>query len=128
MPELPDVTVYIEALERRILGQRLAGVRLASPFLLRTVAPPVAAAAGRRVEGIRRIGKRIAIGLADELWLGVHLMIAGRLHWRAPDAKLAGKRDLAAFDFAAGALVLTEAGSKRAAQHLPVRTTRCSAR
>ena len=115
MPELPDVTVYIEALERRILGQRLAGVRLVSPFVLRTVAPPVAAATGRRVEGIRRIGKRIAIGLADELWLVVHLMVAGRLHWRAPDAKLAGKRDLAAFDFAAGALVLTEAGSKKRA-------------
>ena len=115
MPELPDVTVYIEALERRILGQRLAGVRLASPFLLRTVAPPVAAAAGRRVEAIRRIGKRIAIGLAEELWLVVHLMVAGRLHWRAPDAKLAGKRDLPAFEFAAGALVLTEAGSKKRA-------------
>ncbi len=115
MPELPDVTVYIEALELRILGQRLARVRLASPFLLRTVAPPIAAAAGRRVESIRRIGKRIAIGLAEELWLVVHLMIAGRLHWRSPDAKLAGKRDLAAFDFAAGALVLTEAGSKKRA-------------
>ncbi len=115
MPELPDVTVYIEALERRILGQRLAGVRLASPFLLRTVTPPIAAAEGRRVEGIRRIGKRIAIGLADEFWLVVHLMVAGRLHWRGPDAKLAAKRDLAAFDFAAGALVLTEAGAKKRA-------------
>ena len=119
MPELPDITVYIEALETRILGQRLAGVRLASPFLLRTVTPPISAAAGRRVEAIRRIGKRIAIGLADELWLVVHLMVAGRLHWRQPDAKLTGKRDLAAFDFADGALVLTEAGSnKRASLHV----------
>ena len=82
MPELPDITVYIEALERRIVGAALQDVRLVSPFLLRTVEPPLAAAAGRRVVGLRRLGKRIAIGLEDELWLVLHLMIAGRLHWR----------------------------------------------
>ena len=91
MPELPDVTVYIEALEARILNQRLEGVRLASPFLLRTVDPPIGAAPGKRVRALRRIGKRIAIGLEDELWLVLHLMIAGRLHWKEPGAGLAGR-------------------------------------
>jgi formamidopyrimidine-DNA glycosylase len=115
MPELPDITVYIEALERRLLGAPLEGVRLASPFLLRTVEPPLKALEGRRVTGLRRLGKRIAIALEDELWLVLHLMIAGRLHWQAPGAKLPGKRGLAAFDFAPGTLTLTEAGSKRRA-------------
>ncbi len=119
MPELPDVTVYLKALEARILNQRLEGVRLASPFLLRTVDPPIRAAPGKRVRALRRLGKRIAIGLEDELWLVLHLMIAGRLHWKEPGAGLAGRHALAAFDFPNGALTLTEAGAKkRAALHL----------
>ena len=115
MPELPDIAAYLEALEARILGQAIQKVRLASPFLLRTVQPPVTSAEGRRVRELRRIGKRIAIGLEDELWLVLHLMIAGRLHWRPPEAKLAGRNNLAAFDFPEGSLVLTEAGAKRRA-------------
>jgi len=112
MPELPDITAYITALESRILGQRLEHVRIASAFLLRTAQPPVAAAEGKTIRELRRIGKRIAIGLEDDLWLVLHLMIAGRLHWRPPSAKLAGRNALAAFDFSDGSLVLTEAGSK----------------
>ncbi len=115
MPELPDISAYITALEARILGQRLERVRLASVFLLRTVDPPLASVEGRTVREFRRIGKRIAIGVEDDLWLVLHLMIAGRLHWKPPGAKLAGRNALAAFDFAAGSLVLTEAGSKRRA-------------
>jgi formamidopyrimidine-DNA glycosylase len=115
MPELPDITAYITALEARILGQQLQQVRVASPFLLRTAQPPLASANGLVVEELRRIGKRIAIGLEDDLWLVLHLMIAGRLHWRPPNAKLAGRQNLAAFDFPQGALVLTEAGSKKRA-------------
>ena len=115
MPELPDITAYIGALEQRILGQRLERVRLASPFLLRTADPPLSCADGRVVSSLRRIGKRIAIGVEGDVWLVIHLMIAGRLHWRPPNAKLAGRQALAAFDFAAGALILTEAGSKRRA-------------
>ncbi len=115
MPELPDITAYIGALEQRIVGQRLEHVRLASPFLLRTVDPPLESVDGRVVNGLRRIGKRIAIGVGGDVWLVIHLMIAGRLHWRPPNAKLAGRQALAAFDFAAGALILTEAGSKRRA-------------
>ena len=115
MPELPDVELYLGALRPRILGQPVTGVRLRNPFLLRTVDPPVSDAVGKRVVDLRRIGKRIAIGLEDELWLVLHLMIAGRLHWKAADATLAGKRDLAAFDFPANSVVLTEAGSKRRA-------------
>ncbi len=115
MPELPDITLYIEALERRILDTPLLGVRVTNPFLLRTAEPPIASVAGRRVIALRRIGKRIAIGLEDELWLVLHLMIAGRLHWRAPGADPPGRRGLAAFDFADGTLILTEAGSKRRA-------------
>ena len=115
MPELPDVELYLGALRPRILGQLLTGVRLRNPFLLRTVDPPVSDAAGKRVVELRRVGKRIAIGLEDEIWLVLHLMIAGRLHWKPADAKLAGKRDLAAFDFPGNSLVLTEAGSKRRA-------------
>jgi len=115
MPELPDVVIYLEALERRILGQRLARVRVNSPFLVRTFDPPLDAAAGRTVTSLRRVGKRIAIGLEDKSWLILHLMIAGRLHWRAGGAKLSGKYQLAAFDFEHGSLLLTEAGSKRRA-------------
>jgi formamidopyrimidine-DNA glycosylase len=115
VPELPDITAYLTALESRILGQRLENVRLASPFLLRTAEPPLSLASGREVRELRRIGKRIAMGLTDELWLVMHLMIAGRLHWRPPHAKLAGRNSLAAFDFADGSLVLTEAGTKRRA-------------
>jgi formamidopyrimidine-DNA glycosylase len=119
MPELPDIAAYITALEARVLGHKLERVRLGSPFLLRTVEPPLASVEGRKVEKLRRIGKRIAFGLEGDLWLVLHLMIAGRLHWKARDAKLGGRQNLAAFDFANGSLVLTEAGSKRrAALHL----------
>jgi formamidopyrimidine-DNA glycosylase len=115
MPELPDVTVYIEALERRIVGEPLERTRIAHPFLLRSVEPPLAAFEGRRVRRLRRLGKRIAIGFEGELWLILHLMIAGRLHWAKPAATLPGKRGLAAFEFPTGTLILTEAGSKRRA-------------
>ena len=115
MPELPDIAAYISALEARILGQVLERVRLGSVFLLRTVEPPITSVEGSTVREIRRIGKRIAIGVEGDLWLVLHLMIAGRLHWRAAQAKLAGRNALAAFDFASGSLVLTEAGSKRRA-------------
>ena len=115
MPELPDVVVYLEALERRILGHRLAGVRLLSPFVLRTVEPPVATLFGRRVLHLRRMGKRIVLGFDGELFLVIHLMIAGRLRWGAPGAKAPGRIGLAAFDFDDGTLLLTEAGSKRRA-------------
>ncbi len=115
MPELPDITVYIEALEPRILDQTLEQVRLASAFLLRTAEPPLAAARGLRVQRLRRLGKRIAIGLEEELWLVLHLMIAGRLYWRPRGAPLPARGGLAAFDFPAGSLTLTEAGSKRRA-------------
>jgi formamidopyrimidine-DNA glycosylase len=115
MPELPDIAAYISALERRIVGQRIEHVRLASPFLLRTVQPPVTDVDGRVVRELRRIGKRIAIGVEGGLWLVLHLMIAGRLHWRPPQAKLAGRKSLAAFDFSTGTLVLTEAGTKHRA-------------
>lgn len=115
MPELPDIAAYITALEPRIVGQRIEKVRLASPFLLRTVQPPVTDVEGRLVRELRRIGKRIAIRVEGDLWLVLHLMIAGRLHWRPPHAKLAGRKSLAAFDFATGSLVLTEAGTKHRA-------------
>src|ERR1700690_3329816 len=115
MPGLPDIAAYITALETRIVGQRIERVRLASPFLLRTVDPPLASVEGRVVRELRRIGKRIAIGVDGDLWLVLHLMIAGRLHWRPRGAKLAGRNDLAAFDFPDGTLVLTEAGTKRRA-------------
>src|SRR6476620_9124103 len=109
MPELPDIAVYLEALERRILGQPLAAVRLNSPFLLRSFDPPISAAVDKTVVSLRRLGKRIAIGLDGELWLVLHLMIAGRLHWKDRGAKLVGKYALAAFDFSNGSLLLTEA-------------------
>jgi formamidopyrimidine-DNA glycosylase len=115
MPELPDIAAYITALEARILGQPLEHVRIASVFLLRTVDPPLSSVEGRTVRALRRIGKRIAIGVDEELWLVLHLMIAGRLHWKPPRAKLGGRNALAAFDFPGGSLVLTEAGTKRRA-------------
>jgi formamidopyrimidine-DNA glycosylase len=115
MPELPDIAAYISALESRIVGQPLVRVRLASAFLLRTVQPPITEVEGRTVRELRRIGKRIAIGVDGDLWLVLHLMIAGRLHWRPAGAKLSGRQNLAAFDFPNGSLVLTEAGTKRRA-------------
>jgi len=115
VPELPDVTVYLEALERRILGARLERVRLLTPFVLRSVDPPLSAAAGKAVVGFRRLGKRIVIALEDDLFLVIHLMIAGRLHWRPAGARPPGKIGLAAFDFSTGTLILTEAGTKRRA-------------
>ncbi|MCD6075145.1 MAG: fpg2 [Rhodospirillales bacterium] len=121
MPELPDVTAYITALEKRIAGATLIGVRRNSPFLLRTVTPPLAECFGRRVTHLRRLGKRIAIGFDNDLWLVLHLMIAGRLHWTGEiRAKIPqGKNGLAAFDFSTGTLTLTEAGTKkRAALHV----------
>jgi formamidopyrimidine-DNA glycosylase len=115
MPELPDITVYIEALENRIVGRRLGAVRVHSPFLVRTFDPPLDAASGKTVRELRRVGKRIAMGLDDDLWLVLHLMIAGRLHWKKPGAGISAKNALAAFDFPDGTLLLTEAGSKRRA-------------
>jgi formamidopyrimidine-DNA glycosylase len=115
MPELPDITAYLTALDPRILGQPLEHIRIASAFLLRTAQPPVASVEGHTVTQLRRIGKRIAIGFDNDLWLVLHLMIAGRLHWKPRDAKLAGRNNLAAFDFPNGSLVLTEAGTKRRA-------------
>ena len=115
MPELPDIAAYISALEPRLVGQPIERVRLASAFLLRTAQPPITDVDGRVVRALRRIGKRIAIGVEGDLWLVLHLMIAGRLHWRPPEAKLSGRQSLAAFDFPNGSLVLTEAGTKRRA-------------
>jgi formamidopyrimidine-DNA glycosylase len=115
MPELPDIAAYMTALEPRIVAQPVVRVRLASPFLLRTAQPPIKSVEGRIVRELRRIGKRIAIGIEADLWLVLHLMIAGRLHWRPPQAKLAGRNSLAAFDFPNGSLVLTEAGTKHRA-------------
>ena len=115
MPELPDIAAYITALEARILAQPLERIRLNSAFLLRTADPPLASVEGRTVRAIRRIGKRIAIEMDGDLWLVLHLMIAGRLHWKPPHVKLSGRNALAAFDFPSGSLLLTEAGSKRRA-------------
>ena len=115
MPELPDIAAYLHALEERIVGQTLDHVRIASVFLLRTTQPRIAECEGKEVRELRRIGKRIAIGLDGDLWLVLHLMIAGRLHWRKTGVKLGGKQNLAAFDFPNGSLVLTEAGVKRRA-------------
>jgi formamidopyrimidine-DNA glycosylase len=115
VPELPDISAYISALETRIVGQPIQHVRIASPFLLRTVHPAITDVDGRTVRELRRIGKRIAIGVDGDLWLVLHLMIAGRLHWRLSGAKLSGRQNLAAFDFPGGSLVLTEAGTKRRA-------------
>jgi len=119
MPELPDITVYVEALDARVRGATLERVRLASPFVLRSVDPPILEAHGRAVTGLRRVGKRIVIALEGDVYLSIHLMIAGRLHWKAAGAKVPGKVGLAAFDFSTGTLTLTEAGTKkRAAIHL----------
>jgi formamidopyrimidine-DNA glycosylase len=115
MPELPDVTVYIESLAQRVLGRRLEHIALINPFLLRTAIPPVQAAVGQRVQSLQRLGKRIAIGMESDLWLVLHLMIAGRLHWFDAGRKLPGRAALARFVFENGTLTLTEAGSKRRA-------------
>jgi len=119
VPELPDIVVYIEALEKRIQGSILERVRLASPFLLRTAVPPLSSVEGKKIVGLRRLGKRICFGLEGDLWLVLHLMIAGRLHWYNERAKAAKGRSLAVFDFSTGSLVLTEAGTqKRASLHV----------
>jgi formamidopyrimidine-DNA glycosylase len=119
VPELPDIEVYVEAIAARTTGEPLLSVRLGSPFLLRSADPPIRAAEGKHVLAVRRLGKRIVLGLEDDLFLSLHLMIAGRLHWKERGARLPGRVGLAAFDFPAGALVLTEAGTKRrAALHL----------
>jgi formamidopyrimidine-DNA glycosylase len=115
VPELPDIVVYIEALERRILHQRLERIRIASPFLLRTVRPPLQAVEGKFIQKVRRLGKRLAMGVEGDLWLVLHLMIAGRFHWREAGVKLISKRGLAALDFPQGSLLLTEAGTQRRA-------------
>src|ERR1700675_4678697 len=119
MPELPDVSVYVEAIRSRVAGHKLIRTIVKSPFLLRSTAPPITATAGQTVHEVRRLGKQIALGVEGDLWMVLHLMIAGRLHWRPPQAKLAGRHSLAAFDFPNGSLVLTEAGTKhRASLHV----------
>jgi len=119
MPELPDVEVYVSAIAARVVGRPLEHVRLNSPFVLRSVSPRPSDAEGRRVIGVGRLGKRVVLALEDELFLAIHLMIAGRLHWKPKGAKLAGKLALAAFDFPEGTLTLTEAGTrKRASLHV----------
>jgi formamidopyrimidine-DNA glycosylase len=119
MPELPDIVTYIAALESRIIGQRLIRIRVVSTFLLRSAQPPIHEVEGRVVRELRRVGKRIAIGVENDLWLVLHLMIAGRLRWRPSQAPLAGRNNLAAFDFPNGSLIVTEAGTKhRASLHL----------
>lgn len=115
MPELPDITIYIDALEKRVRGARLLDVHLKNPFLLRSVSPPLGSVTGKTVLGVRRLGKRIVFELEGDLYLVVHLMIAGRLKWREAGKKPASKIDLAAFEFSSGTLLLTEAGSKRRA-------------
>jgi formamidopyrimidine-DNA glycosylase len=118
MPELPDITLYIEALEKRILGQELESIRIVSPFLLRTAIPPLSTAEGKKVLELRRLGKRICIGLEQDLWLVLHLMIAGRLHWRERGAGISPRQNFAAFDFPNGSLLWSEAGTtKRASLH-----------
>ena len=119
MPELPDIIVYIEALEKRISGSILERVRVASPFLLRTAVPPLSSVEGKKVVKLRRLGKRICFGLEGDLWLVLHLMIAGRLHWYDERAKAAKGRSVAVFEFSTGSLTLTEAGTqKRASLHV----------
>ena len=115
MPELPDIVVYIEALEQRIQGAILKRVRVANPFLLRTAVPPLSSVEGKKVVELRRLGKRICFGFEDDLWLVLHLMIAGRLHWYTDPAKAAKARGVAAFEFSSGTLTLTEAGTQRRA-------------
>ena len=121
MPELPDILAYLAALDPRVTGRRLEAVRLGSPFLLRSVSPPVSEAAGRRVEGVERIGKRLVFRLEGDDYLVLHLMVAGRLHWKGKGARVSGRAALAVFDFENGTLVLTEAGSKRRASLYLVR-------
>ena len=121
MPELPDLLLYISALHGRVVGQPLLRVRLASPFLLRSVEPPLEAFEGCRLEDVRLLGKRLVFAFPEQRWLVLHLMIAGRLHWKAADARIPGKIGLAAFDFPQGTLTLTEAGSKRRASLHAVR-------
>jgi formamidopyrimidine-DNA glycosylase len=121
VPELPDITVYLEALEQRVLGHVLERVQIAGPSLLRTAAPPITSAENQRVTGLRRVGKRIAFGMENDLWLVLHLMIAGRLHWKKKQDSVTadGRRTLAAFTFDSGTLTLTEAGTrKRASLHV----------
>jgi formamidopyrimidine-DNA glycosylase len=115
VPEKPEITVYVEAIEARVLDRPLAGVRLASPFLLRSVDPPLSAFVGRRVSAVRRMGKRIVLAFEDDLFLVLHLMIAGRLRWGRPGARIPGRLGLASFDFDPGSLIVTEAGTKRRA-------------
>jgi formamidopyrimidine-DNA glycosylase len=115
MPELPDITIYVEAIQRRILGETLDDVRIRSPFLLRTFDPPLDSVKGQKLREVRRMGKRIALGLDSDIWLVLHLMIAGRLHWKPVGVKLLGKSSLASFDFSNGSLQLTEAGTKHRA-------------
>jgi formamidopyrimidine-DNA glycosylase len=121
MPELPDVTVYVELIAAKTIGRKIERVRIASPFVVRSVDPPVRDVEGKMVREIRRIGKRIAIGLDDDLWIVIHLMIAGRFRWLKPGAKIPGRLGLAAFDFENGTLVLTEAGTQRRASITVVR-------
>src|SRR5256884_7231660 len=121
MPELPDVTVYIEALKERVLNQTIQKIRITSPFLVRSFDPPIREAEGKKVLRLRRLGKRIVFELEDDLFLVVHLMIAGRFHWKPPNAKIARKYGLAAFDFRTGTLSLTEAGTKKRASLYLVR-------
>src|SRR5687767_11084736 len=121
MPELPDVTVYVERIEAKLIGREIQRVRIVSPFVLRSVDPPIQEVEGRRVREVRRIGKRIAIGLDGDLWIVIHLMIAGRFRWLKPAAKIPGRLGLAAFDFDNGSLILTEAGTQRRASITLVR-------
>lgn len=121
MPELPDVTVYVECIEAKLLGRTLERIRIASPFVVRSVDPPIREIEGKAVRGVRRIGKRIAIGFDEDLWVVIHLMIAGRFRWLKPGAKIPGRLGLAAFDFDNGTLVLTEAGTQRRASITLVR-------
>lgn len=115
MPELPDITVYVECLARRVVGSTLLGIRIADPFVLRTTSPPSGDLAGRTVLAVHRFGKRVVITVNGELFAAIHLMIAGRLHWRAPTTKIPRRGGLAAFDFATGTVLLTESGSRRRA-------------
>jgi formamidopyrimidine-DNA glycosylase len=121
MPELPDVTVYVELIAAKTVGRIIDRARIASPFVVRSVDPPVSAAEGKTVRDVRRIGKRIAIGLDDDIWIVIHLMIAGRFRWLIPGAKIPGRMGLAAFDFENGTLLLTEAGTQRRASITLVR-------
>jgi len=128
VPELPDITVYIEALGQRVLGQRLQALHIANPFLLRTAEPPLASVLGGRVTALRRLGKRIAFGFDNDHWLVLHLMIAGRLHWFGTGTRVSGRKALARFEFGSGTLTLTEAGTqRRAALHLVVGERRLAA-